>query len=92
VFWVEIALQMDMEKVRVWRKNANGLTVKPVNPVKPVKPIRAADWLTGLTTLTGYFEVPFSTGGTSQRCIMSSTSCRSMTFIVNHPKRNQITG
>ncbi|MBE7514651.1 MAG: hypothetical protein HS103_17785 [Anaerolineales bacterium] len=42
--------------------------------------------------LTGYFEVPFSTGGTSQRCIVSSTSCRSMAFIVNRPKRNQITG
>jgi hypothetical protein len=23
VFWVEITLQMGMEKVRVWRKNAN---------------------------------------------------------------------
>jgi hypothetical protein len=56
---------MGMEKVRVWRKNANCCTEKPVKPVKPVKPIRAADWLTGLTTLTGYFEVPFSTGGTS---------------------------
>jgi hypothetical protein len=33
---------------------------KPVKPVKPVKPIRDADWLTGLTTLIGYFVVPFS--------------------------------
>jgi hypothetical protein len=61
---------MGMEKVRVWRKNANCLAVKPVNPVKP---IRAADWLTGLTTLTGYFEVPFLTGGTSYFCVMSSS-------------------
>jgi hypothetical protein len=56
---------MGMKWVRVLGTNANGPAEKPVNPVKPVKPIRAADWLTGLTTLIGYFEVPFSTGGTS---------------------------
>jgi hypothetical protein len=37
---------------------------KPINPVKPVKPIRIDDWLTGLIALTGYFDVPFSIGGT----------------------------
>jgi hypothetical protein len=51
---------------------------KPVKPVKPVKPIRDIDWLTGLTTLIGYFEVPFSISGTSYRCIISSTSRRSI--------------
>lgn len=38
---------------------------EPIKPVKPVKLIRGADWLTGLITLTGYFGIPFSIGGTS---------------------------
>jgi hypothetical protein len=38
---------------------------KPIKPVKTVKPINGADWLTGLTTLAGYFEVSFPTDGTS---------------------------
>jgi hypothetical protein len=41
------------------------LPQNPIKPVKPVKPIRGADWLTGLTTLIGYFAAPFSIGGTS---------------------------
>jgi hypothetical protein len=60
---------------------------KPIKPVKPVKPISDADWLIGLTTLIGYFEVPFSIGGTSSCSIISILEWREVS--VNRSKQNQ---
>jgi len=62
----------------VARQHAIKDELKPINPVKPVKAIRIVDWLTGLIALTDHFASALLTDGTSYRCIMSSTSRRSM--------------